>query len=974
MEMHGFLAREGREENQLDSVLSQYTAANGIDDKSSWHASSGFDRLLDEMEKGWLFLAAEAEISNSPIWKVSSAQCRSPDYRALFTDRQATVPTGEFFEQPYGLAPAILEAMTAHWGLLQSYLEEVDTETYSASMEASKQTSNIRGERKRLAAARDKALDRYGRAFRYGTVAESVARLFWERANQGGQEVGWSGRWMRAQSELLAAKSRAATKAASIALVKNPLGIEEDDVPLFFGDVTGTNSRFFASSDYLLNVWAAPAVAAVGSSLENARSAWISARNSYVQDDLLKNDKERRLDELKTRYGSQLAANCGLADDARLVLDLFDPANSSKQRLSPATCHIDYSKSGCGVTDGKSSTALTYLAGQLTEEQAKWQLCRWKLGGSYVFDGLEDTGASSFVTAVPMSALSSKVTQFLVKNGQSVTVSYGGMQFDATDFWKTTLPGQGQPDIRALLQDIEVQCNKNGVVPAPLPDWDIPNECLRGRMGAAAQVVRSAKQSLVGDNQRLYSARSAARDRWNYCSRLISDSQQLDDLANAVTEICDSWEYQASQYGTVVTNAVATGMANPAAGIASLALGSFGLMEDTREKEAERRYQYTRDSLSRSEGIAACLNEAHSLKLNADSAVSDMRARAEDAASKVTEFNNLAAENERLVKEGTAAVRREEGRPFGGYSFYYWYDEKVEKFKRDFAWAKRLTYLAMRAVEYEFQATTSLRDEILGARHPRQLELAIAHLQQEQAGRTINRRRPSETSVVLSLRDDILRLASRKGEAFGERDWTPAMRFMNRIGDPDLAIRNLDGDVLGQGIRFSLDPSAGGVLSGGALVNRCAERVWRVTATVQGDGLSAKDPNVAVFLLKRNTFESQWCSSKGDGSPMQSSSIQPSRDLFKAEAIGNLKDEDQNWTAALVYPWFNVRRSDFYKVSYQEGASEELAGRGLYGDYLLLFPKELTERGFPLGQVEDVLIRFDYLSVDNLANPMSSAQ
>jgi len=32
----------------------------------------------------------------------------------------------------------------------------------------------------------------------------------------------------------------------------------------------------------------------------------------------------------------------------------------------------------------------------------------------------------------------------------------------------------------------------------------------------------------------------------------------------------------------------------------------------------------------------------------------------------------------------------------------------------------------------------------------------------------------------------------------------------------------------------------------------------------------------------------------------------------------------------------------------------------------LLFPKELIEAGFPLDNVEDVLLRFDYYSIDNL--------
>ncbi len=60
-------------------------------------------------------------------------------------------------------------------------------------------------------------------------------------------------------------------------------------------------------------------------------------------------------------------------------------------------------------------------------------------------------------------------------------------------------------------------------------------------------------------------------------------------------------------------------------------------------------------------------------------------------------------------------------------------------------------------------------------------------------------------------------------------------------------------------------------------------------------------------------------------------------------------------------------RSDLFRDAYAEGASQELAGRGLYGDYVLLFPASgLLSNGFPLSKVEDVLLRFDYLAVDNL--------
>src|SRR5262249_3018304 len=148
-----------------------------------------------------------------------------------------------------------------------------------------------------------------------------------------------------------------------------------------------------------------------------------------------------------------------------------------------------------------------------------------------------------------------------------------------------------------------------------------------------------------------------------------------------------------------------------------------------------------------------------------------------------------------------------------------------------------------------------------------------------QAGRTINRRRPEESGLVLSIRDDVLRIADRTNAASGERAWSPAHRFEGRLRSPTFAVYDANGQLLGQGVKFSLDQTAGGAANGIALQSRCGERVWRVTATVQGDGLSSSEPGAPLLLLKQNTFEAQWCADHGSG-PWQTASIQPSKQLF----------------------------------------------------------------------------------------------
>jgi len=267
----------------------------------------------------------------------------------------------------------------------------------------------------------------------------------------------------------------------------------------------------------------------------------------------------------------------------------------------------------------------------------------------------------------------------------------------------------------------------------------------------------------------------------------------------------------------------------------------------------------------------------------------------------------------------------------------------------------------MEAVQYEFQQSLPYKKDILAATTPSALEDVVIALKQEQAGRSINRRRPEASSVVLSLRDDILKVADRSEvTTLGERAWTPAQRFSGQLDNTAFAYFDKAGNYMGQAVPFNLGPN-------GILETRCGERMWRVTATIQGDGLSDAAPNTSLLLLKRNTFSSQWCAGDApDGSTMQSASIYPSAQLFKPGDPGAAADPS-TFTPALVTPWFNIPRTDFYKSTYQDGSSEELAGRGLYGDYVLLFPKQMLDAGFAIDKVEDVLLRIDYNSVDNLS-------
>jgi len=293
---------------------------------------------------------------------------------------------------------------------------------------------------------------------------------------------------------------------------------------------------------------------------------------------------------------------------------------------------------------------------------------------------------------------------------------------------------------------------------------------------------------------------------------------------------------------------------------------------------------------------------------------------------------------------------------------HLWIEEKLEKAERNFSWAQRLTYLTARATEYEFQQSMGVTRDILRATNPSELEEALREIDQIRASRTINRARPQEATSVLSLRDDILVDTHLRNAGFtSELDFRDnrTKHLQQMLTDPAYAVHNSDNEYLGQGIPFRLEPK-------GELLHRCGERLWTMTASLQGNRLQIDSPTVPLYILKQNTFQSQWCEGHGGGEEFQVGAISPSSELFRDADDALIEDDQSGYSWSLLQPYVNTPRTEFYREGYAEGATEELAGRGLYGEYILLFPWHgLLDEDFAIQNVEDVLLRFDYISVAN---------
>jgi len=344
--------------------------------------------------------------------------------------------------------------------------------------------------------------------------------------------------------------------------------------------------------------------------------------------------------------------------------------------------------------------------------------------------------------------------------------------------------------------------------------------------------------------------------------------------------------------------------------------------------------------------------------------------------------------------DGQAALQKGKDRTVRPPDLDAWVDAKVAAYQRAMHRARRFVYLAVRAVEYEFQYTEKARDAVLAAQTPAELQTVIDGLLDVSRTNRINGNRPSSLEAVLSLRQHLLQLQDKSNIDPAEQRLTDVQRLRLVLQDPRFAMFDDNGTYQGQRIPFSLVPLSTNHLGDPAGIpilaaQDCAERIWSVNASVLGDPQKLVVGDQSTFtrmdLFKANAFYSQWCVAPDSSQPeVQKASVRPTINLFRDPEYGatsqgstpigstlGVSNGIQNFSRARMQPRLNVSRADFESTTYANGETSELAARGLYGDYALFIPVGVISMtksdgsrtsGLNLDAVDDILLRIDYVS------------
>jgi len=499
--------------------------------------------------------------------------------------------------------------------------------------------------------------------------------------------------------------------------------------------------------------------------------------------------------------------------------------------------------------------------------------------------------------------------------------------------------------------------------------------CYRGQLGEAVLAMQSASLRVAAARQ----AWTAKQADYEKQSELCVFTQGTQDMVNAHYDHLEQlrrekadWDWYASVVTTVGGIALAVASAGAATAVIAAAvtaqevamanagetsaqagvigsvlsgvLGGYGRALQAKIDAENAAYTAEVARRSAAQSVMECWARADATRDGIEAARLALAQAAADFEAAALRFGNLRRRSEALVREGAVAVQREAGRAVERPQFDFWLAAATQRFEHELAWAKRLTYMTLLAVEYEFQTKVALRAQILDARTPDALTTALNQLLQIQAAYQVNSSRPQQKFVVLSLAKDILKLKGTSDEV--------AAQLRELIRDQAQRITDESGSVIGVGIRFALTPDLVP-----ALLDRCGERIWSTLGAIQTEQALSRRPHVR--LLQSPTFSSQLCGSTGE---LQTATARPVRNLFTPASAVSFVASPAN-TRADIDLTINTTLTDLNHDGYAEGAVTDLAARGLYGSYVLVFPANEIE--LDLNQLDDVDLRFDYLSVAN---------
>jgi hypothetical protein len=416
----------------------------------------------------------------------------------------------------------------------------------------------------------------------------------------------------------------------------------------------------------------------------------------------------------------------------------------------------------------------------------------------------------------------------------------------------------------------------------------------------------------------------------------------------------DAVVHVVSTAAAVIAAEVATGGTAAFLVAASGALGTLSPVLGNSMADRQRAHEATLQERSLIEDVHACWTQAEQYERAIGAAEQASQEAAARMQSAIITFENGVAEGREILATAPVEIDRELNRPSIPIAFHYWLPEALESFQFAFDTARRYTYMALRATEYDtldsYASPASgkpSRAGVLGAWLPPTLTQQLSLMRDQTNTRQTTSGPPRLSHITFDL----------GAKFWGLPESSPG--FGASLTSYAQPVYSSHGEYLGLGVRFSLVPQT----DDESPTWRCAERIWRVN--VGATGFPSIADGVHVKLLKKNLFASRRCHAEG----FEVASLRPSVNLLVAGGEpGSYVAESTSSAADVALMDFNQPDALFnFKTrdDFLNGSSSELSLQELYGDYVLLFPASALSSGLTLADLRDFYLRFDFLSIDN---------
>ena len=282
LQLHQFLAQEGILAHKMARVIRQDS------DPAIPTQVPDLSRIRGAFDGAWSLFLRPRFVTG--LMGLPPAQLRDPDYRALLYPNQV-FPVRDHHEQKVGIPVFLIEAIGTHMQVLEAEGEEV----WASSSQIARYQTNT------------------AKAIRTSFLVEALAERVAERA--GGDTARWHSRYLKARMQLNRIRSRVLRILKNLDSGGNILGIEDEDLPLYFRpDDGGEVGRFSVISRYFLDQPRGLATQSVNTALtalSAARGNWQTLREGTLQDRNHTVEADDREIATAQSYGDEIIEICG---------------------------------------------------------------------------------------------------------------------------------------------------------------------------------------------------------------------------------------------------------------------------------------------------------------------------------------------------------------------------------------------------------------------------------------------------------------------------------------------------------------------------------------------------------------------------------------------------------------------------------------------------------------------------------------